>query len=345
MASFTESLTYCVARRPYRVDRLTRKIFANVVPASVHRLFDYAEETAEQRLAAEEGQQIRFRRRLHARWGASLDSLKLFRLWSLQAGINFHERHKPAEGDWVYAVLLRLHARSCLIASEVIALLEAGLASGAHARWRSAHEIAVVGSFIANHGQEVAERYLLHEAVESHRAVADYQRYATRLDYEPFSDDELDEMRESRDALVARFGRGYGTPYGWAAGALNHPQPTFRDIEASVSLDHLRPYYRMASHPTHAGPKGIAFDLGLLRGDAALLAGPSNAGLADPGHAMALSLLHSTVTLLNHDPDMGDVVTMMFLLDASDTVGERFIAADRQLREDERRTVAPGEAG
>jgi hypothetical protein len=38
-------------------------------------------------------------------------------------------------------------------------------------------------------------------------------------------------------------------------------------------------------------PEGVFFKLGLIGESEVLLAGPSNAGLTDPGHASALSLM------------------------------------------------------
>jgi hypothetical protein len=334
MASLAEAATPGLAGAPHRVGRLIDRVLARALPASVESLIGAADKTRESRLAVDVGERTRFEQRLQHRWGAAVDTLALFRIWCLEAGIAFHDRRKPADGDWVYAVLVRLQARACLVAAEVLALLRAGFASGAHARWRAGHEIAVVGFLIKQHGQDAAERFLLHEAVESYRAAAEYQRYATKIGYDPFTDQELAEMRAGRDALVARFGSSYAGPYGWAANALQNPRPTFRDIEAAVSLDHMRPHYRWASHPTHAGPKSTSTDLGLLRNEV-MLAGPSNAGLADPGHGSAISLLQITVTLLNTNPDMGDVVTMTFLQGACDAVGEAFISAHRQLVADD----------
>jgi Family of unknown function (DUF5677) len=109
-----------------------------------------------------------------------------------EAGEDYHQRHTPAEGDWLYAALVRRQARGCLVASEVLALLRSGHASGAHARWRSLHEIAVVAGFIQD--QETARRYLSHGAIESYHAARDYQRHAKTLGYEPFSDEEMGEL-------------------------------------------------------------------------------------------------------------------------------------------------------
>ncbi len=67
-----------------------------------------------------------------------------------------------------------------------------------------------------------------------------------------------------------------------------------------------------------------------------MLAGPSNVGLADPGHAVAVSLLQITLTLLSRNPEMGDLVTMTFLQGVCDTVGHAFMRAHRKLMEDEK---------
>lgn len=336
MAAITENMPLSVARRPYRIGRLVQTVIARAVTPSVRLMTEGAAESVAQRLAGERTERTGFEERLYERWGPPLDALTLFRLWCLDAGMSVHERAETTENDWVYAALVRLHARACLVTAEVLALLRGGFASGAHARWRSAHEIAVVGSFLAEQGQDTAERYLLHETVESNRAITDYQRYATRLGYERITPDEVNRLHASQEALVARFGSEYARPYGWASEALDNPNPKFTDIQAAASLDHLRPYYRMASYPTHAGPKGIAFDIGLANEDV-MLAGPSNVGLADPGHAVAISLLQITLTLLGRKPDMGDLVTMTFLQGVCDTVGSSFMSAHRELMEDDER--------
>lgn len=336
MEAMNENLSPALARRPYRIRRLTKGVIARTVAPSVSLMAEGAAESAAQRLADAKTERTEFETRLHERWGQGLATLTLFRLWCLDAGMRFHDRHSPAGDDWVHAALIRLHARTCLVTAEVLALLRSGFASGAHARWRSAHETAVVGIFISEHGEDTAERYLLHEAVESNRAAPGYQRHATRLGYEQLTAEELKDLRATEKALVARFGSAYSKPYGWASNVLGNPDPKFSDLESAVSLDHLRPYYRMASYPTHAGSKSIAFDLGLA-GHEVMLAGPSNVGLADPGHSVAISLLQITLTLLSREPDMGDLVTMTFLQGACDAAGDAFRRAHRELLEDDER--------
>lgn len=95
----------------------------------------------------------------------------------------------------------------------------------------------------------------------------------------------------------------------------------------------------MASHNVHANPKGVLFKLG-LQGctDDILLAGPSNAGLADPGHLTAISLTQVTTTLLTTRPNLDRLVASRILLKLTDEIGETFWVADRRLHRLERRS-------
>ncbi|WP_217430933.1 DUF5677 domain-containing protein [Sphingomonas bacterium] len=52
--------------------------------------------------------------------------------------------------------MLHLHARACQVVFEIITLMENGLADGAMARWRTLHEITVVATILAEHGEELA---------------------------------------------------------------------------------------------------------------------------------------------------------------------------------------------
>ncbi len=282
-----------------------------------------------------------FEANLYHVWGGALDALETHLAIAFEVGENFNREFRPIaarSSDFVFEVLTRLHARSCQIAAEVISLLLAGHADGAMARWRSLHEISVVCSFVSKHGKEVAERYLLHECIESCKAAAQYQQYCARIRYEPFTDEEIAAMERDRANLIKRFGKAYGKEYGWAAEALSIKEPRFNDIERAVNLDHLRPYYRMASHKVHANPKGAFFSLGLRETKNILLAGPSNVGLSDPGHLTAISLTQVTTTLLTSNPNLDRLVAANILLKMSDEVGAKFWAADRKLDRMERRT-------
>lgn len=270
-------------------------------------------------------------------WGKALDLLAMSIVIANQARDDFLEEFRPQaleEHDHVFHVLVRLHARACQIASEIHTLLSAGYADGAHARWRTLHEISAIALFVKRHGNALAERYLCHDPIESYRAAVQYQKYCESLGYERMSDEEMAELKAARDHVIDRFGPSFGKQYGWASDALRKADPNFRDIEGDVNLEHLRPYYKLASHNVHANPKGVFFRLGLFPGNEhLLLAGPSTAGLADPGHQTAISLGQITAYLLTTRPNIDRLVICDILTKLLDEIGEAFIAAHKALEQ------------
>lgn len=78
------------------------------------------------------------------------------------------ERRKQ---DLVFYALVRLHCRACQIAQEILKLMQTGFPDGAIARWRTLHEITVISYFIRKNGQEVANKFLLHDAIESYNSI------------------------------------------------------------------------------------------------------------------------------------------------------------------------------
>ncbi len=186
--------------------------------------------------------------------------------------------------------------------------------------------------FIANGDEGLAERYTLHQTVESLRAAREYQTYCSRLGYDPMEPQEIHDLERQNSALVARFGAAFREPYGWASERLGGvDSPSLAGIERAVQVDHLRPFYRMASHNIHANPKGAFFKLGLLNETDLLLAGPSNFGLADPGQATAISLAQVATSLLHLDTTLDGVVVLKIMMALSAEIGETFVAIQKKL--------------
>jgi len=185
-----------------------------------------------------------FENRLHKEWKKPLDLLETFVILAFEAGADFNHKFRKEAAevqDHVFDALTRLHARGCQIASEVLVLLGSGFADGAHARWRSLHEVAVVASFIKTYGNEVAERYMLHENIESYKAANLHQKYYASLGEEPIAEDDYNSVKAFRDELITRFGTPYKNNYGWASSVLNKADPKFTDIEENAGFEHLRP--------------------------------------------------------------------------------------------------------
>ncbi len=93
------------------------------------------------------------------------------------------------------------------------------------ARWRTLHEIAVIARFIGKYGEDLAERYILHQQVDSRRAMQDYIACHERLGYESLKAREVEAVERSYQNLLVRFGLQTSTRLG-----LLHP--TFDNIVA-----------------------------------------------------------------------------------------------------------------
>lgn len=283
-----------------------------------------------------------FEGRLQRRWMKAIDLFDLTAQLALDAGSNFNGSHRPqasADTDFVFEALCRLHARACLTTSEVRALLVSGHATGAMARWRTLHELAVVAFFIKERGGDVAERYLLHAAIESAKAGEEYQDSAVDLGNDPLTDEELASLRRRKDDLIKRFGAPFGEQYGWAASSLSNKRPNFSEIEQAVQLQHARGYYRMASLGVHSSARGSYADLGQSQNSPMrpmeLTAGPSNAGLADPAIRTLFSLFQCTILFLGTRPDILTVTVSLALSRLYEEATDEFLKAHYKLGEDE----------
>lgn len=276
-----------------------------------------------------------FESNLNKHWNKPIDLLEEILAICMEscADLNAEWQSESSKNDkHKVEVLIRLHARACKITSEILALLRTGHADGAHARWRSLHEVAVVGLFIANHDDTVADRYILHDAIECAKAANQYQKNAKKLNLEPISEKELQEILEEKQLFIEKYGKCFNNNYGWASEALGISDPNFSEIEKNVKLDHIRPFYRLASHNIHANPRGAFIQLGLMNFNTnEILAGTSNYGLAEPGHACAISLSQITAALLTLRSNFDRLVICNIVKLLTRQLGEAFLQAQKQL--------------
>ena len=287
-----------------------------------------------------------FEKRLYDRWKVPFEGLRMLLTISRELGdsINQEIRELPGASSRKHLIdaLVRAHVRGCQITAEIIWLLEAGFADGAMARWRTLHEFAVVALFVSAHGEDLAERYILHDIIESRRAMRDYILCQGRLGYEPIGEDEIEAVEASYKNVIGRFGTNFSRgQYGWAAEQLQISEPTFAHIERAVGADHLRAHYRMAIHNVHANAKGVFFKLGLLDESQVLLAGPSNAGLTDPGHGAALSLMQVSAAVGLLEPTVDNIIAVKMIAALTEEIGEAFMRANKRLAEDSQSASEP----
>jgi len=158
---------------------------------------------------------LKERRQLHSefvnrnvkRWQKAFDLMELHVAVSTEAGQLFNQRLRPeaaAKNDILFDVLVRLHAKGCLISQNICCLLKNGFADGAHARWRALHEINVTSMFLSRNGCEAAERYVYHEFVESYKAARQHREYQPRLNEQGPSDEEFEQLKAEYNQVICK---------------------------------------------------------------------------------------------------------------------------------------------
>lgn len=316
-------------------ERLINRALEEMVPSVLQSLYTALPQALKERRSI----QRNFEKRLKNQWQGGLDRLEMLIIMAHESGESYVEDmqlefadQEPSEDSCLLDVLIALHCRACRTAREVLCLLKAGYADGANARWRSLHEIAVTAQFVAEKRGEVPKRFLDHAAVESWRSAQQYQKHCEALSYESFSDGEMAEMKEAADAMIAKYGDTFKDDYGWAANAISNSRPTFAQIEATVDLSKWRPHFRQASQSVHAGPHGMLQSLGIPdEVEPMFLAGPSNAGLFEPGHQTAISLTIASVALLTSFPNLDSLVSCKSMQTLCDDIGNELMRTHDDL--------------
>jgi hypothetical protein len=262
---------------------------------------------AAERLSLEYDQRNDFKNDLWASWGRAFELLRLFLSLSTEFGQSVAQARQSSAKN-VDIVLTRLHARACQVTTEILTLLESGLADGAMARWRTLHEIAIVTVLMSVHGEPLAERYLEHRYVEAKVAKDQYKWCGEMLGYEPLNEGEIRSIEEEYERVIRNYGKTFRAQYGWAEGFV---RPGSRgsiglgELEAAAGRQAFASHYKLASQNVHASPNSIFFRLGLLT-DSDLLAGASAHGLVEPAQHTVLILglittlqMHEVATLDN----------------------------------------------
>lgn len=281
-----------------------------------------------------------FRTRLESRWGKPLGQLRMLLTMAREWGQWTYTRQNSSKstGKMVLKdILTRQHVRACQVADEILCLLENGFADGAMARWRTLHEIAVVAAVISRHGEDIAKRYLAHQAIESKRAMNKYLDCCQQLGYKPVSARTVKKVEKAYDAAIVKYGEAFKSDYGWAAEYLKKKRPTFADLEAEAGRAEMRSYYQMGNDNVHAGIKSMYVRLGLVGNYDGLLAGRSNGGLMEPGQNTAYTLMQISITACSSEPNLDDLVVADMMRMLRDEIPRSFYAADKQLRKDDRK--------
>jgi hypothetical protein len=205
---------------------------------------------------------------------------------------------------------------------------------------------AVVMAVLSSGGEDAAERYLLHGTVAKWRSAVHFEEHADLLGWEHTPANEMEAIQAAAAAILLRFGESFKSDYGWAAEITGKKNPGISDLEEIAQLERWRPFSKWANNVVHAGPRGFdSLGHGLAGAERKyLLAGASNAGLADPGQNTALTMALIAGTLWELKPTADRIVMFHALVIMSQRAQESFVVAsdevERRTRENESKRKA-----
>jgi hypothetical protein len=256
-----------------------------------------------------------FNKQLDQKWGKALDLLEVFVALSEDIGADFTDDiiKAPTENKSPrFTVLSRSHARTCQVSKEIITLLRNGFADGAHARWRTLHEIAVETNIINRNDDELARKYIDHDLVHKWQTAKAFSKYDQEFGGENVTKEELEDLEIACKGLTKLYGKDFLNENGWAASLTGNSRTKFSDLESLAEFAHMRPVYKLACLNVHGGARALFFRFGLrYDGDENfLLTGSSINGLANPVQNTAYSLLQITAALLTYDVNLDYLVPL-----------------------------------
>jgi hypothetical protein len=279
-----------------------------------------------------------FESRLQKTWKEPFGLLESLIVVCLESGES--KKDKLSKGKDITSpkqvALIKIHARAVQIAYEILSLVRSGFADGAHARWRSLHELAIITFFLWENSDDVSERYLNHTVMKKFKEAKNYARYYKKLKYSPPSKKEFSLLKREHDKLLQKYGQEfeYRSGFEWIPKSILADR-SFRSLQEHVKMDKFHPFYSWASDSMHGGAKGL-HRLGLMDTlqDEVLLVGGTNYGFADPIQNTAISLAHITSNLLLLEPDFEDFIILYTTQKYIKHIGEKAVETQKRVEKE-----------
>lgn len=212
----------------------------------------------------------------------------------------FYKIFSAIEDQSKLETLIANHVRACQIANEIRVLVANGYADGAHARWRTLHEICIIFLFLYDSDYDTIEMYNDYQVIESWQKANEYKQSYEELGFDPIDENEWKSLDQERRNLIDKYGKGYERSYGWTMKRiLNKDNRTIKGLEKLVGKEYLRPVYAWASENVHAGVSGIRQRISLRENEQHnFLTGPNDCGFLDPIQYTSYSLTEMSSVLL-----------------------------------------------
>ncbi|QDG36553.1 hypothetical protein FJN13_17780 [Alteromonas mediterranea] len=219
-------------------------------------------------------------------------------------------------------VLRRGHARSCLIAKEMLLLLKNGYPDAAMSRWRAMYEVSTTMAFVIKHGEDCASRYIEHFEIDKLKAMEARNDCAEKLGYEPIQQKTIDEQTKICEKLKDKYGKEFKKDYGWARGFMKE-HPSFKNIADDVGFGHWFIHYKTSSQAVHSSYMSLLSPNATDSMDERLLlAGQSQRGLFNPAQLLAITFTQLTCRVLKYCADFEYALDLIALNSLMETVVE-----------------------
>jgi hypothetical protein len=129
---------------------------------------------------------------------------------------------------------------------------------------------------------------------------------------------------------------------GWSESAFGSSAhaPANALVSPRTLINASHTHYGWASHRVHAGAKGAALNIVSRGAQSVYLTGPTNVGLADPGHGALISLLQVTTDLILFGRPSAEgspyaTATVTALAQLVDEAGDEFLRVHREIEAEE----------
>jgi hypothetical protein len=276
-----------------------------------------------------------FEDRLYKTWREPFDLFESLIVVCMESGEE--KKDKLSNGKNItnpkQVALIKIHARAIQIAYEILSLVKSGYADGAHARWRSLHELAIITFFLRENNEEVAERYLEHAVMKKFREAGNYLKHHKKLKYPPINKKNYALLKKEHDRLLKKYGNDfeYRSGFEWIPRTILANR-TFKSLEEHVKLEKFYPFYSWSSDSMHGGAKGL-HRIGLIDDyqEQVLAVGATDYGFADPIQNTVISITHVTSNLLLLKPNFEDLLIMQVLQKYLHDIGEKAVKTQRNV--------------
>jgi len=171
-------------------------------------------------------------------------------------------------------IMLSMHGRICMLATEVCLLLKNGFLEGATARMRTIYETTVVSAVIGQSAPEISERYQAYAVFERLAEIEAAENPEALLSV-TFPLKDRQEARTVANWWIAKYGGEIKRPYEWARPLFPDRKGRihFSDLDGLVLKSAMRGEYLAGNHGVHSGAY-VAINQARFDGEHLFLTGP-----------------------------------------------------------------------